>query len=116
MKEVSKPWGRELHFAKNGKRTVKILSVSPGEELSLQKHRYRVEEWFFLTDGWIQRGRRKSKVKKGDFVRIGKNKLHRLFAKKKRVEVLEVSYGKFLQSDEVRVEDKYGRAPRGNRK
>ena len=110
MKVVKKPWGHEKHFAKNEKRTVKILSVSPGEELSLQKHRYRVEEWFFLTDGYIQKGSRKFKRKKGDFVRIGKNQRHRLFAKGKRVEVLEVSFGKFLQSDEVRLEDKYGRA------
>jgi len=110
MKEVRRPWGSEKHFAKNEKRTVKILSVAPGEALSLQKHRYRVEEWFFLTDGWVQKGSRKFKVRKGAFVRIGKNQRHRLFAKKKRVEVLEVSFGKFLQSDEVRLEDKYGRA------
>jgi len=109
MKEVVKPWGNEKHFAKNEKRTVKILSVDPGEELSLQKHRYRVEEWFFLTDGWVQKGNRKFKVKKGGFVKIGKNQRHRLFAKKNRVDVLEVSYGKFLQGDEVRLEDKYGR-------
>ncbi len=110
MKEVVKPWGNEKHFAKNEKCTVKILSVNPGEELSLQKHRYRVEEWYFLTDGYVQKGSRKFKVKKGAFVRVGKNHRHRLFAKRKRVDVLEVSYGKFLQSDEVRLEDKYGRA------
>jgi len=110
MKEVVKPWGKERHFAKNEKRTVKILVVNPGEELSLQKHRYRVEEWFFLTDGYAQKGNRKLKLKKGDFLRIGKNKVHRLFAKRKQVEVLEVSFGKFLQSDEVRLEDKYGRS------
>ncbi len=109
MRVVEKPWGHEKHFAKNEKRTVKILSVNPGEELSLQKHRYRVEEWFFLTDGWVQIGAKVKFFRKGDFVRIGKGKIHRLVAKRKRVEVLEVSFGKFLQSDEVRLEDKYGR-------
>lgn len=104
-----KPWGDEKHFAKNKKCTVKILTVNPGEALSLQKHKYRTEEWYFLTDGYAQTGNKKFKLKKGDFIKIKINKFHRLFAKQERVEVLEISYGKFSQSDEVRLEDKYGR-------
>ena len=109
MKRVVKPWGGERHFVRNKKCTVKVLSVRAGHRLSLQKHGRRVEEWFFLTDGYAQKGNRKFKVKKGGLVKIGKSQCHRLFAKKNRVEVLEISYGKFLQSDEVRLEDKYGR-------
>lgn len=109
MREVVRPWGGEKHFVKNKECTVKILTVDPGEMLSLQKHKHRTEEWYFLTSGYVQVGNKKLKVKKGDFVKIKKNSSHRLFAKRNRVEVLEISYGKFLQSDEIRLEDKYGR-------
>ncbi|MBU3923654.1 MAG: mannose-6-phosphate isomerase [Nanoarchaeota archaeon] len=110
MKEVKRPWGEEKHFIKNKKCTVKVLSVSPGQRLSLQKHAYRVERWYFLTDGYAQLGKKVLKFKKGDFVSVDKGKAHRLVAKGKRVDVLEISEGKFLQSDEVRLEDDYGRS------
>ena len=109
MKEVKKPWGQEKHFIKNKKCTVKILEVKPNETLSLQKHKHRVEEWYFLTEGHVQIGNKKKKVKKGSLVRIPKMKAHRLFAKNKPAQVFEISYGKFEQKDEIRLEDKYGR-------
>jgi len=109
MKEVKKPWGREKHFIKNKKCTVKILEVKPNETLSLQKHKKRTEEWYFLTEGYVLLGNKKKKVKKATIIKIPKNKLHRLFARNKPVQVLEISYGKFEQRDEIRLEDKYGR-------
>lgn len=109
MKKVMKPWGGEVHFVRNEKCTVKILIVRPGQRLSLQRHKYRRENWYFLTDGYAQVGRKTLGYKKGDLVKVGKNRIHRLVAKKKAVEVLEISRGKFLQGDEVRLEDDYGR-------
>lgn len=109
MKEVKKPWGWEKHFIENKKCTVKILEVKPNETLSLQKHKKRTEEWYFLTDGYVQLGNKKKKVKKATTIEILKNKPHRLFAKNKPVQALEISYGKFEQKDEIRLEDKYGR-------
>ena len=109
MKEVKEPWGREKHFSMNKKCTVKILEVNPKQELSLQKHKNRVEEWFFLTEGYVQLGKQKKKVKRDSLVKIPKMKAHRLFAKNKKVAVLEISYGKFNEKDEIRLEDKYGR-------
>ena len=109
MKEVKKPWGLEKHFIKNKKCTVKILNVKPNQELSLQKHKHRTEEWYFLTNGYAQIKKKKFEVRKGETIKIQKNTPHRLFAKTKQVKVLEISYGKFLQSDEIRLEDKYGR-------
>ena len=49
------------------------------------------------------------KIKKGEIVTIPKMRAHRIFAKKKKVEVLEIPYGTFDEKDEVRLEDKYGR-------
>ena len=109
VKEVKRPWGDFKQFAFNEKCTVKILSVKSGEELSLQKHRRRKEMWYFITDGYVQLGNKKKKIKKGKIVIINKNIPHRLYAKNNSVKVLEISYGTFDENDEIRLEDKYGR-------
>jgi len=109
MKIVKRPWGEFKQFAFNEKCTVKILSVKPSQELSLQKHKNRIEEWYFLTDGFVQLGKKVKKVKKGEKIKIGKGVVHRVIAKKKKVEFLEIAHGKFDEKDEIRLEDKYGR-------
>ena len=109
MKEVIRPWGSFKQFVLNEKCTVKIVIVKPNQILSLQKHKKRKEQWYFLTEGWVQLGTKKKKVKKGEIVNIGKMQAHRIFAKKKKVELLEISHGTFDEKDEIRLEDIYGR-------
>jgi len=109
MKEVVRPWGSFKQFVLNKKCTVKILTVKPNQILSLQKHRKRREQWWFLTKGWVQLGTKKKKVEKGEIVNVKKMQAHRIFAKKKKVEVLEISYGTFDEKDEIKLEDIYGR-------
>jgi mannose-6-phosphate isomerase-like protein (cupin superfamily) len=109
MKEVKRPWGDFKQFVLNKKCTVKILSVKPNAMLSLQKHKKRKEIWYFLTPGYVQLGNKKKKIKKGEIIKIKEQQAHRLFAKNKKVEVLEISFGKFDEKDEIRLEDKYGR-------
>ncbi len=109
MKEVTRPWGSFKQFVLNKKCTVKILTLKPKQELSLQFHKKRSELWYFLTSGIVQLDKKKFKVKKGEVVKIRKKQPHRIFAGNKTVEVLEISFGKFSERDEVRLEDKYGR-------
>ncbi|MGC9309661.1 MAG: mannose-6-phosphate isomerase [Candidatus Nanoarchaeia archaeon] len=111
MKEVQKPWGKEKHFSKNEKSTVKILEVNPHQKLSLQKHKKRRELWYFLTNGYVQLSKngKERHIRKNKIVNIPKGRAHRLLSKNKKVKVLEISYGKFEQNDEIRLEDKYGR-------
>ena len=109
MKVVKRPWGDFKQFVLNEKCTVKILTVKPNQILSLQKHKKRKEQWYFLTEGWVQLGAKNKKIKKGEIVNIPKMRAHRIFAKKKKVEVLEISYGTFDEKDEIRLEDKYDR-------
>jgi mannose-6-phosphate isomerase-like protein (cupin superfamily) len=109
MKEVKKPWGDFKQFTLNKKCTVKIHTVKPNQALSLQKHKKRKEIWYFLTEGYVQIGKEKRKIKKGEIVKIKKKQLHRLYSKNKTVQVLEISFGKFSEGDIVRLEDKYGR-------
>ncbi len=109
MKIAKKPWGYENHFVFNKPCTVKIHCVKPSGALSLQKHKKRIEEWYFLTDGWVQLGNKKEKIKKGTFLKIRKGQVHRIFSKGKLVQVLEICYGRFDDKDIIRLEDKYGR-------
>lgn len=109
MKLDKRPWGYENILTFNEVSTVKILNVKPNEELSLQKHRKRKEMWYFLTSGYVQIGNKRNKVNAGNVILIPKGTPHRLYAKNKPVKVLEVSFGKFDEKDEIRMEDKYGR-------
>jgi len=106
---VQRPWGNFKRFVFNEKCTVKILEVKSHQEFSLQKHKNRVESWYFMTDGYVQIGEKRKKIKKGTLIKINKNTPHRIFSKHKTIEVLEISYGKFDEKDEIRLEDKYGR-------
>lgn len=109
MKEVKKPWGDFKQFVLNKKCTVKIHTIKPKQMLSLQYHKKRKEMWYFLTPGYVQIGIHKKRVKKGELVKIKKKQAHRLIAKDKMVQVLEICFGKFKEKDVVRMEDKYGR-------
>jgi len=110
MKKVVRPWGGFLQFVLNEKCTVKVLSVKPFGVLSLQKHNRRREMWYFLSDGFVQIGSKSKKIMRGEVVNIRKGLAHRIFSKGGRVDVLEISFGTFDEKDEVRLEDKYGRA------
>lgn len=109
VKKVSRPWGEFKRFALNEKCTVKILEVGSGQELSLQKHRKRKEVWYFLDAGVVEIGKRRKKVREGDVVNVLKNQAHRIIAYSGKVRVLEISFGKFDEKDEIRLEDRYGR-------
>jgi len=109
VKLVKRPWGKFKQFVLNKKCTVKIIELLPRQELSLQVHKQREEEWYFLTSGIVQIGRRKRKVNKEEIVHIGKNIPHRIIAGNKKVLVLEISFGNFKEGDEIRLEDKYER-------
>lgn len=109
MKTVKKPWGHENVFTFNEISTVKTLNLKPKQKLSFQYHNKREEMWYFITDGYVQLGKREFKVKKGNVIKIKKKMPHRLFSKDKEVKVLEISFGKFEWDDIVRLEDIYSR-------
>ncbi|MFA5174017.1 MAG: cupin domain-containing protein [Candidatus Pacearchaeota archaeon] len=109
MKTIKRPWGDFKQFILNKKCTVKILEVNPNQKLSLQMHKKRTENWYFLTSGTVQIKNKKIKIKKGQLIQINPNTPHRIIADKNKVEVLEISLGIFNEKDEIRLEDKYGR-------
>jgi len=109
MKIVNRPWGNFKQFVNNKKCTVKLIEVNARQQLSLQYHKKRGEEWYFLDKAIVQLGDKKFRVKRGEIIKVQKKKAHRVIAGLRKARFLEISYGNFNELDEVRLEDKYGR-------
>jgi mannose-6-phosphate isomerase len=107
-----RPWGKFERYCLNEPVTVKIITVEPGQQLSLQRHRHRDELWVALDDELIvEIDGQTSRAKTGDrfFVRRGQN--HRVASPKDHtVRFLEVAFGDFTETDIERLADDYGRA------
>jgi mannose-1-phosphate guanylyltransferase/mannose-6-phosphate isomerase len=109
-----RPWGFWEQFAINEPCTVRILSIMPGECLSLQYHRNRDELFSSLDDGLIvQIDDKRTVFNRGDYVIVPRTTVHRLYAPPTHlVRVLEIGFGNYDQAgDIVRLHDKYGRSP-----
>lgn len=108
--EEERPWGFFRRFTDNNISTVKIISISPNEELSLQSHDRREEFWRVIKgDGIFEAGDKKYIVEKGSEQYIPLKTKHKITAGMEGIEVLEISFGDFDEGDIVRYEDKYGR-------
>lgn len=104
-----KPWGNFIQFCENKKCTVKILTIFPGEELSLQKHKQREEQWLILDgNGIITTEDDEYKCKPNDTFIIFKNMTHTAKAITK-LKILEISFGHYDEEDIIRIKDKYKR-------
>jgi len=107
----TRPWGNFERFTQNELSTVKIITVNPHEELSLQYHLKRSEFWKILSgDPHITVGDNVIDAHPGgEFFELAKEK-HRIQAGDIPAVILEIAFGDFEEGDIVRLEDKYGRA------
>jgi len=105
-----RPWGKFERFTQNEVSTVKIITVNPHEELSLQYHHKRSEFWKVLSGKpMITLGDKVVEAHEGDeFFRAVEQK-HRIQAGADTVTILEIALGEFDEKDIVRLEDNYGR-------
>lgn len=108
---VERPWGSFKQFAKNRDCTVSLMTVLPGQRLSLHSHAGRAELWIVIDDGaMIQAGDQERACKAGDEIWIPANEKHRLTCPgNKPVRVLEVAFGNWQQDDIKRYADDYQR-------
>ena len=107
---TERPWGNFRQFTDNEKTTVKILTVNPGQELSLQYHKHREEFWRVISgDPEVVIGDRTFKANVGDEFTVHTKELHRIGAGSAMAVILEIASGDFNENDIVRVKDKYGR-------
>ena len=109
---TEKPWGYfeilfETEFSK-----VKILSVDPGQMLSMQMHEHRSETWY-VTQGiaTVTKGDTKLELYPGQNVVIDQKERHRVQNFGNEVlEIIEIQTGTYFGEDDiVRFEDMYGR-------
>lgn len=108
-KEI-RPWGNFERFTLNEKTTVKVISVNPNQELSLQKHQHRDEVWKILSgSGTVTVQDAKTTAKSGDTFHIARGDLHRVAGGPEGLQFLEIALGEFDEHDITRLEDRYGR-------
>lgn len=112
---VHRPWGSFRQYAFNQDCTVSLMTVKPGERLSLQSHTGRAELWIVLDEGaQVQVGEEIRTHHAGDEIWIRANEKHRLSCVgAEPVRVLEVAFGNWQQDDITRYEDDYQRPDRG---
>ena len=110
---VERPWGSFKQYANNRDCTVSLMTVLPGQRLSLQSHTGRAELWIVMDDGAVvQVGEQIQTFKTGDEIWIPANEKHRLScAGNKPMRVLEVAFGNWQQDDITRYADDYQRPP-----
>lgn len=112
---VERPWGSFKQFVNNSDCTVSLMTVRPGQRLSLQSHTGRAELWIVLDDGAIvQVGETEREHRAGDEIWISANEKHRLSCRgEKPVRVLEVAFGNWQEDDITRYADDYKRPTQG---
>ncbi|RLD16269.1 MAG: mannose-1-phosphate guanylyltransferase/mannose-6-phosphate isomerase [Caldiserica bacterium] len=112
-KLVIKPWGWYKVLEDKPGYKVKILGVNPGERLSLQKHKYRDENWIVIKgEAIVTLDKKNIRLKEGESVNIPRGVLHRVYNpdRKRILEILELSRGEvIIEEDIIRLEDKYER-------
>lgn len=107
-KIVDKPWGREIWYAHEERYAGKVLEVTKGHALSLQKHE-RKQETMYLQSGRVlyHLNGEDFEMLPGDCLTVRPGDVHRMTALEDVV-MLEVSTPEL--DDVIRLEDRYGRS------
>jgi len=109
--EEHRPWGKFRAYPHHLASSLKIITVNPGQMLSLQFHKKRSEYWIVLDSGLeMTLGEKVWQPAPGEEIFIPALTPHRL----KNVgcspaRVLELWLGPSSEDDIVRLEDVYGR-------
>ncbi len=113
-RDFNRPWGGFIKFVDNKPCTVKVLFIKKGGSLSLQSHKLREEFWYIIsgkvkvTTGKNIKKLRSKILTEGEYIFILKKYLHRAEGIN-QAKILEISFGRFEEGDEIRYKDKYGR-------
>ena len=110
---VDKPWGSELIWAETERYVGKVISINPGQRLSLQYHEIK-DEAILVTSGTLRLHLEDAKgemdivdLVPGEHCRIPVGRKHRFEALDEPVQLTEVSTPEL--NDVVRLEDDYSR-------
>ena len=110
---VDKPWGSELIWAETERYVGKIISINPGQRLSLQYHEIK-DEAILVTSGTLRLHLEDAKGEMGildlipgEHCRIRVGRKHRFEALDEPVQLTEISTPEL--NDVVRLEDDFAR-------
>jgi mannose-1-phosphate guanylyltransferase/mannose-6-phosphate isomerase len=109
---AERPWGRYRVLDQGDGFQVKRIVVTPGERLSLQRHRHRDEHWIVVAgQGRVALDDAERPVSVGDHVHVARGAAHRLTnAGPDDLVLVEVQLGAYLGEDDIeRLDDQYGR-------
>lgn len=112
---VQRPWGSYTVLEDAEDCKVKRLTVKSGGVLSLQYHHRRSEHWTVVAGtAKVRVGEDEFLLERGQSVHIPQGSLHRLENPTGRdLHLIEVQCGEYFGEDDiVRLEDRYGRAPK----
>lgn len=106
-----RPWGQFEQFVSNESVTVKIITVNPGQRLSLQTHGHRAEMWQVLDVPLdIQVDDRTWAAQAGEQIWVPQGSRHRMAnSGGEPGRLLEIAFGHFDEDDIVRLQDDYDR-------
>jgi mannose-6-phosphate isomerase-like protein (cupin superfamily) len=110
--KVKRPWGNYTVITQQPGFKVKLVSVSPGKRLSLQKHKFRSEHWVVVAGkAKITKDHHVYFLKKNESSFISKDCIHRIEnPTKKPLKIIEVQCGNTLhENDIIRLRDDYQR-------
>ena len=108
-----RPWGEELWLTRDhgAPSMVKLITVKPGEALSLQFHHNRDEFWHVLSgNGTAVIGEGRVPLHPGADCFVSRETKHRIEGGSATLVFLELAFGDFDENDIVRLDDRYGRA------
>jgi mannose-1-phosphate guanylyltransferase len=109
---VQRPWGNFATLKEEGGFKVKLITVKPGESLSLQYHHQRAEHWVVVSgEAMVQIGDNEYRTGPGQYRYIPLREKHRLSnICHEDLLLIEVQCGAYLGEDDiVRLADTYGR-------
>ena len=108
-----RPWGRWTVLEAGAGYAVKRIEVIPGGRLSLQRHRFRAEQWVVVAGtALVTLDGEQFEVAPGGTVHIAVGQVHRVENRGEQdVVFIEVQIGATLDENDIeRLEDIYGRA------
>ena len=111
-KKIFRPWGHYESLVEDINWKVKIITVKPFEQLSLQKHLHRSEHWVVVKgQAKVEVDKKKMILKENESAYIPCDTKHRLSNEINiPLIIIEIQTGSYLGEDDIqRFEDNYGR-------
>ena len=107
-----RPWGWFQSLETGDGFQVKLINLSPGAKISLQRHQYWAEHWIVVAGtATVTRGNEVIELQENESTFISAGETHRLENNGDiHLKVIEVQSGTYLGEDDIeRLDDHYGR-------